>query len=129
MYCSIVTKPEPTKARYRMTTWKCPRCSNRNDVEDTTCLRCGWDAPINPVDGYSLDHKALRAIIPADVQDPAVSLSADGGQHGSHCYDAGILVCGWSHAHTFVNRCQSTFVFKFDTGDPIYCERDLAHSG
>lgn len=43
------------------------------------------------MDRYNQAHK---------IATPAVSLSTDGGQHGSHCYDAdGLLICGWPNEH------------------------------
>ncbi len=43
--------------------WFCPGCGQGNDWEDTSCLACGWDAPIGE-DGR-LDRRALRAYLAA----------------------------------------------------------------
>ena len=43
------------------------------------------------MDRYAQAHKTPT---------PTVSLSADGGHHGSHCYDEdGLLICGWPNEH------------------------------
>lgn len=49
------------------------------------------------MDRYQQAHK---------IASPAVSLSADGGQHGLQCFDAdGILFCGWPDEHEACEIC------------------------
>ena len=53
------------------------------------------------------------------LQNPAVSLSADGG-HGAHCYDAdGILTCGWPNEHTLASD------IDFSNNSDLDDEREL----
>ena len=73
------------------------------------------------MDRYAQAHK---------IATPAVSLSTDDGQHGSHCYDVNeLLICGWPSDHGKAIRCKSTFFFRFDSGKPVRCERSIGHTG